>query len=267
VGTWKPLAGTLTAGILVAGSLLAPQGLAGTTASLDADLKEDRHPSRTKMVQAAPTEFTVSDVVGQSGQTIALGIKPQNMGSPEDLFAITGLPPEVKLSSGSPQDDIWLVRRKELTSLAILAPEAFSRRFQIAVTRVRTNEKPPLTLTASVTISAKPAGSGVFTSAGQPRPRAAYERSAGENALFDKARERFKTGDIAGARAIFEVLALKGDPDAAIAIGETYDPIVLGQLYVKGLQPDEAKAVAWYRKADELGDQRARTRLNALNQN
>jgi TPR repeat protein len=36
---------------------------------------------------------------------------------------------------------------------------------------------------------------------------------------------------------------------------------------VKGLQPDEGKAITWYKKAEELGDQRAKTRLNALNQN
>jgi TPR repeat protein len=58
---------------------------------------------------------------------------------------------------------------------------------------------------------------------------------------------------------------MKGDPEAAIAMAETYDPVILGQLYIRGLQPDEAKAAAWYQKAMQLGDAMAKTRLNALN--
>jgi hypothetical protein len=268
VRIWNYLSGACSFGALAVASYLATQFVTETIASSLSAAPKARleQAALTRFVQASPDEFSVSDVIGQGGQSIALNIKSSSSQPPEDLFAISGLPPEVRLSAGAAYDDFWLVRRKELASLSLSAPEAFARKFQIAITRVRSADRAPVTQTATVSIvgrspppdlSARPATRG----------RAFYSRSQNENILFDKALERFKKGDVAGARAIFEVLATKGDPDAAIAMGETYDPVVLAQLFVKGLQPDEAKAIAWYKKAEELGDQRAKTRLNALNQN
>jgi hypothetical protein len=234
--------------------------------SMTADAQESSQPSFSAQVSSQTDEFSVSDVAGQAGQYIPLNIKPNLSAPPEDLFAITGLPPEVKLSNGSAYDDFWLARRKDLASLTIITPDAFSRKFEIAITRVRSGSRPPVTLTATITVRPRPAASDILTAAPAILGRIPYARSQNETILFEKARERFVKGDVAGARAIFEVLALKGDPDAAIAMGETYDPVVLAQLYVKGLQPDEKKAITWYKKAEEFGDQRARTRLNALNQ-
>jgi TPR repeat protein len=269
VRTWNFLSGAFSFGALVAASFFATQTAHETIASTFTSAAKDRvqQTSPARFVQAAPEEFSISDVAGEAGQTIALNIKPNPAEPPEDLFTITGLPPEVKLSSGAPYEDFWLVRREELSSLTITTPDGFSRKFQIAVTRVRAADRPPVTLTATVSVSNKPSGADILNGLPAVRGRSPYVRTQSENALFEKARERFKKGDVAGARAIFEVLATKGDPDAAIAMGETYDPVVLAQLFIKGLQPDEAKAVSWYRKAEELGDQRARTRLNALNQN
>jgi TPR repeat protein len=59
---------------------------------------------------------------------------------------------------------------------------------------------------------------------------------------------------------------MKGDPTAAIAMGETYDPVVLAKLYIKGLHADQAKATSWYQKAEQLGAPDARPHLDALNQ-
>jgi hypothetical protein len=259
------LSGSFFFGALAVASCLAPSFAAGSLASPSTTASKPHleQASLKIFVQASQEEFSVSDVTGQGGQSVALNIKSNPLGSPEDLFAISGLPPEVKLSAGSADDDFWLVRRKELASLSMTAPDDFSRKFKIAVTRVRSAGKAPVTLTATISILGKSAALSISA----PSLRGPYSRTQSENILFDKALERFKRGDVSGARAIFEVLAMKGDSGAAIAMGETYDPVVLAQLFVKGLQPDEGKAITWYKKADELGDQRARTRLNALNQN
>lgn len=218
-------------------------------------------------VQVSRDEFSVSDASGQDGERIPLNIKSNPDAPPEDLFAITGLPPEVKLSAGSAYDDFWLVRRKELQSLTMITPDGFSRRFQIAITRVRSADRAPVTATMTITVANRAFSPSTVKTTPAAPVGPAYIRTASEAVLLDQARGKFKKGDVAGARAVFEFLAMKGDPEAAIAMGETYDPVVLGQLYIKGLQPDEAKAVSWYRKAEQLGDQGARTRLNALNQN
>jgi hypothetical protein len=49
-----------------------------------------------------------------------------------------------------------------------------------------------------------------------------------------------------------------------MAMGETYDPLVLKKLFVKGVEADGAKAQQWYEKAEQLGSGEARNRLNAL---
>jgi hypothetical protein len=250
--------------------IVAAQLLTETTASsLTMSEKNGVGPSSAMatLVQVTPDEFSVSDAAGQDGQRISLNIKSNPGAPPEDLFAITGLPPEVKLSAGSAYDDFWLVRRKELQSLTMITPDGFSRKFQIAITRVRSANRAPVTATMNVQITNKSVGASPVQPAPSARSNSAYNRTSNETVLLEKAREKFKKGDVSGARSVFEFLAMKGDPESAIAMGETYDPVVLGQLYVKGLQPDEAKAVAWYKKAEQLGDQGARIRLNALNQN
>jgi hypothetical protein len=267
VRTWKTLSGARSFAALAIASFLTIQAVTETAASpmiVFPNIRPDKL-ALAQFVQALQEEFTVSDVTGPAGQGILLNIKPNPSDPPEDLFAISGLPPEAKLSSGTAYDDFWLVRRKELPSLTLITPEAFSRKFQIAITRVRSAGRPPVTLTATISILGKSAAAGALSS--MTRGPIPYSRTANETVLFDKALERFKKGDVAGARAIFEVLAAKGDGDAAIAMGETYDPVVLAQLFVKGLQPDEGKAIMWYKKAEELGDQRAKIRLHALNQN
>ncbi len=235
--------------------------------SMTAGAQESSEPSFSAQASSHTDEFSVSDVVGQAGQDIPLNIKPNPSAPPEDLFAITGLPPEVKLSNGSAYDDFWLARRKDLASLTIITPDAFSRKFEIAITQSPVREQSASYANGDDYGESKASLLGYSDCAAGHTWTHPLRAHAERYRPLREAREKFKKGDVAGARAIFEVLALKGDPDAAIAMGETYDPVVLAQLYVKGLQPDEKKAISWYKKAEEFGDQRARTRLNALNQN
>ena len=66
--------------------------------------------------------------------------------------------------------------------------------------------------------------------------------------------EFIANGNIAAARMMFRPAAEAGDPAAAFALAETYDPLVLAKLGAKGgIAPDVALAQRWYAKADELG--------------
>lgn len=70
--------------------------------------------------------------------------------------------------------------------------------------------------------------------------------------------------DISAARKYYEYSANAGNAHAASALARTYDPASSTQLGVVGLQPDLAKAAAWYQRAAELGDTDSATRLRAL---
>ena len=71
-------------------------------------------------------------------------------------------------------------------------------------------------------------------------------------------------GDVVTARIVFQRAAEAGDADAAVALGGTYDPIVLAKLGVAGLGADVEKARTWYQKAESLGSAEATRRLAIL---
>jgi TPR repeat protein len=78
---------------------------------------------------------------------------------------------------------------------------------------------------------------------------------AAEIAVMMKGGAEFiANGNIAAARMMFRPAAEAGDPAAAFALAETYDPLVLAKLGAKGgITPDVALAQRWYAKANELG--------------
>jgi hypothetical protein len=83
--------------------------------------------------------------------------------------------------------------------------------------------------------------------------------------LFVKQGEQFiAAGDVVTARIVFQRAANAGDAGAAVALGGTYDPIVLAKSGVAGLSADVEKARTWYRKAESLGSAEAARRLVLL---
>jgi hypothetical protein len=90
-----------------------------------------------------------------------------------------------------------------------------------------------------------------------PVPFTGPDRSA-ELALrdmqLDRGRELLARGDVSAARQLFERAAGSGSGEAAIEAGRTYDPAVLAALGVRGIRPDAAAAIAWYRRAVALGE-------------
>ena len=71
-------------------------------------------------------------------------------------------------------------------------------------------------------------------------------------------------GDIAAARLMLQRAAEAGNPRASLALGATYDPIVLEHLRVRGIFANVAIAQAWYEKAKQFGSAEAPRRLELL---
>ncbi len=72
-------------------------------------------------------------------------------------------------------------------------------------------------------------------------------------ALRKRAEEFVAQGDISAARVLLRRAAEARDAQAAFALAETYDPVALQKLGVRGAAPDPALARVWYGKARELG--------------
>ncbi len=101
-----------------------------------------------------------------------------------------------------------------------------------------------------------------------PAPERKVQRTADpeEIKLLLKQGEQFiASGDLITARTVFQRAADLGDATAAIALGATYDPVVLARLGVVGMSAaDVTKARAWYQMAEKLGSAEATRRLQIL---
>ncbi len=75
-----------------------------------------------------------------------------------------------------------------------------------------------------------------------------------------------KNGDIASARLCLQRAAEAGNGEAALALGSTYDPLVLKKLGIIGIAPDLVQARQWYQKAKDLGSNAAVEQLAMLAQ-
>jgi DNA repair exonuclease SbcCD ATPase subunit len=87
---------------------------------------------------------------------------------------------------------------------------------------------------------------------GQQEAELQEHRRAAQLSLLDRGDSLFSSGDIASARLFYERAAQTGNADAALRLGETYDP-----AFLKRVQPREyansSRALFWYGRARELG--------------
>jgi len=83
-------------------------------------------------------------------------------------------------------------------------------------------------------------------------------------ALLKRGQDYLQNGDIVSARLMLRRAAGAGDPQAALLLGASYDPIVLRDLGVLGFAPDPGQARTWYQKAAEAGLPEATRRLERL---
>jgi hypothetical protein len=99
------------------------------------------------------------------------------------------------------------------------------------------------------------------------RPPASADEASEIAAKMKIGADLMATGDITAARMMFERAAEAGEAAAAFALAETYDPVVLRRLRLRGgIAPDVALARRWYEKARDLGSIAAPERIVRLTQ-
>jgi hypothetical protein len=97
------------------------------------------------------------------------------------------------------------------------------------------------------------------STAGRPLPSPEVED------LIREGNKRMREGDILEARQYYQKAVSLGDPEAALAMGRSYDPIYFARIERKNAEPDAAKAFDWYRKAMDNGAvQTAKVRIENL---
>jgi len=82
--------------------------------------------------------------------------------------------------------------------------------------------------------------------------------------LLQQGEQFVASGDLVTARLVYRKAAEAGNAAAALALGATYDPVVLAKIGVRGMGADIEKARGWYEKAKEFGSPDAPRRLEML---
>jgi hypothetical protein len=89
--------------------------------------------------------------------------------------------------------------------------------------------------------------------------------NADEIAMLIKRGKAFMTdGDVVAARLLLQRAAEAGSADAALALGASFDPLIIKQAGGIGVQTDAAEARRWYQQAAALGSDAASKQLARL---
>ena len=83
-------------------------------------------------------------------------------------------------------------------------------------------------------------------------------------AMIKRGKDILMSGDIISARLLLRRAADAGSAEAALALGATFDPIVIRRLGAVGMTPDIAQARQWYQRAADLGSAAAMGQLAKL---
>jgi TPR repeat protein len=82
--------------------------------------------------------------------------------------------------------------------------------------------------------------------------------------LLTRGDKSLSSGDVASARLYYGRAANAGDGQAALRLGETFDPVFLEHAHLRSARGDLAAALSWYRRARDMGAAEAEILLNSL---
>ena len=265
----------------VAGALLARDALSETGGKSE---DERRERQQIRVAASGPLPLNIAPVSGISGTAISLNLKAPFEGLRFVLFE--DIPLGVKFSHGFRLKNSWIASIRDIDNLQIITPSGFAGPMSVVVLFQRDNQGQPAAR-GSIVIDVKPidAIAEVKTTAVQERPTGSITNAPPlQNAIpapapavpaipAEEEKEELargakltRMGDIATARLVYQNLAVRGSANGARALAETYDPAYLKDVVIAGLRPDIEAAKKWYRRAVELGDSKAATRLTVLDQ-
>jgi hypothetical protein len=216
-----------------------------------------------------PARLILEDRQAFTNEALPLGISLDG-GAGGEFALLNGLVAGTRISAGSPSGtNGWRVAARDLTQALAYAPKDFVGVMEATIDLRAAND----VLVDSRFVRLEWLQKQVDESRRAPRldrndsaPLAAPPPLDAEElaTLMRRGQEYLTTGDIAAARLVLRRAANAGNPQAALTLGATFDPLVLGELGAHGFLPDLAQARFWYDKAARLGSTEAPRRIESL---
>ncbi|NJM34436.1 MAG: sel1 repeat family protein [Rhodomicrobium sp.] len=225
------------------------------------------------------------DVTGEASSPIQLALQ---LGETVDengvLVSIKGLPSKARLSTGI---DVgggqWLLPPSRMSDLMVSIPDSaggiHTLEAQLLKDDAQTVLSDPVSFKLGVgqeaaetlarqrqTASPNPNADQAERYAVLPDETPQIDTDLLTQMLIRDGNKLMRDGDIAGARRLYEQAAANGNPEAALAMGRSFDPSYFEKLPVKTGKPDPAVAFEWYKKALEGGLVTARVKIDGLKQ-
>ncbi len=232
------------------------------TPSFDDPASARREPAATSAVTRQG--LRAGDVAGSADQPISLALNVPD-DSAERFVRIHGLPQGVRLSAGvDTGNGSWLLSAGRADGLSLSVPPTYAGAFtleaMVLAEDARTPVGDPVSFGVRVVEPSTPPASQIRTAAVEPPASA----SDAVSAALQRARDLFSAGDVAGARALLRPEAESGNAQAALALGQSYDPMTFTPDSPANAGPDATEAFRWYQKAMELGAPEGERRIGEL---
>jgi hypothetical protein len=241
------------------------EAAASATAAQTAALP-DTSASETGEAGDSVTRIDAGPVTGRADQAIPLSLRVPESGG-ERFVRIDGLPEGVKLSAGvDTGNGSWLLSAGRADGVALSTPSAYVGDFTLEAQLLGADARTPLSDPVGFEVSvadAAPADAGETRTAALD-PDTAPAIADQPPTPVERARSLMSAGDVAAAREILRTEANAGNAQAALALGESFDPMTFDSLSGANASPDATEAFRWYQKAAELGEARGQTKMSAL---
>lgn len=226
------------------------------------------------------------NLFGRDAESVPLGARA-SAEAPGLALEISGLPDGMTISAGRPLGTgAWRILAVDVADAMINPPPGFGGAVDLTV-ELRLAEDTvidhgslhrewpqlPAATVASIaqadTVSANSANHETRT-ATSPNQNAVSSATDSQldhaqiDFLIERSQILISQGDVVSARIQLQRAVEARDARAALALGATYDPIMLAILQVHGVAADVSQARYWYQKAKDFGSPEASPRLKLL---
>jgi len=203
-----------------------------------------------------------------ANEPLPLGVA-LNGASGGEMLILVGLAAGTKLSVGTPRGSTgWQVSARELGGTFAYAPKDFVGVMDAAIDLRSANDRLMDSQVVRLEwIWKKPDPAAALAPRREPFAPASPAPSLDPKELailIKRGHDFLKAGDIPSARLVLRRAATAGSAQAALALGGTYDGMLLAELGVLGFASDAPQARVWYQRALELGSSEASRRLDRL---
>jgi hypothetical protein len=229
--------------------------------------------TRTQVVTARdaarptkPVLLGVHDQQAPMNEPLALGAVL--FGAGQEAIHVSGLIEGSRLSAGEKLGPTgWRIPAPDVAGVLVLPPTAFVGSMNTVI-QVRSAGNVPLDTQYArfewVATSAAAPASAKMQPEDPSWSLAAKLDPQRIASLVRRGADLVQNGDFAAARLLLRPAAEAGDPQAALMLGATFDPVIVADQGVIGLTPDPGVARAWYQRAMTSGSTEASARIERL---